>query len=236
MSWVDRYHVALGATALAVGLALAVIEWWSPEGVRRRAIAVAGLAAALLGGSGTARAWPWWLAAGLVVIVADDGAAEDQHPLGRSVGVLAVAGLIGVWVAVPDTEPPLVAAVLLTPLVASQAARGRPVGRAGTAALVVAVLGAVWVGSAGRGSALAAVCAVGAVAVAPLVLGLTRPLVGPRWWTLAGAHLVVVLAVPRVVMRWSVPLAWCASVVSLLLLAAVAAATASPRSSVLRRG
>lgn len=229
MSWVDRYHVALGATALAIGLAVAVIEWRSPATVRRRMIAVAGLAAAVLGGWGSPRAWPWWLAAGVVAVVADDGAAEHQHPLGRYVGVLAIAGLVGVWAAVPDTEPPLVAAALLAPVVVSQALAGRTVGRTGTAALVVALLGAVWVGSAGRGSALAAVCAVGAVAVAPPVLGFARSLVGPAWWALAGAHLVVVLAVPRLVMRWSVPLAWGASLGSLLVIGVVAASVATPR-------
>ncbi|MEI2700596.1 MAG: hypothetical protein V9E94_20495 [Microthrixaceae bacterium] len=75
----------------------------------------------------------------------------------------------------------------------------------GTAALVVALVGSVWVGSAGWGSALASVCAVGAVAVAPLVLGFGRPLAGRAWWTLASAHVVVVLVVPRAVMRWSLP-------------------------------
>ncbi len=229
MSWLERYHVVLGATALAVGLAVAVVEWWSPAIVSRRLLAVAGLAGAVLGGWGTARAWPWWLAAGLVVIVADDGAPEHQHPLGRSAGILAAVGLVGVWAAVPDTEPPLVVAALLTPVVASQAVRHRSIGRAGTAALVVSVLGAVWVGSAGWGSALAAVCAVGAVGVAPLVLGFARPLVGPAWWTLLGAHLVVVLSVPRPVMRWSVPLAWCVSLGSLLVIGLAAALVAVPR-------
>lgn len=229
MSWVDRYHVGLGAVALLIGLAVAVVDRWGPDPIQRRTLGLAGLAAAVLGGWGSDRSWPWWLLAALVVTVADDGEPDHQHPLGAWAGALAAAGLVGVWAAVPDTEPALVAAAVFVPVVAVRGATARPLGRAGTAALLVVVAGSVWVGSAGGGAALASICAVGATAVAPAVLGFGQALAGRAWWMLAAAHLVVVVAVPRVIMRWSMLAAWTVSLASLLVLAVVTAALARPR-------
>ncbi len=231
MNWVDRYHLAFGALAFGLGLVVSLLTRWAPQGVSRRALAVAGLVAAMVGGWGSPRAWPWWLAAAVLVVPADDARPDYQHPLGSWAGALAAVGAVGIWAAVPDTEAPLAVAAVLAPVVLTQAlgrtlghgTLGSPIGRVGTAALVVALVGSVWVGSAGWGSALASVCAVGAVAVAPLVLGFGRPLAGRAWWTLASAHVVVVLVVPRAVMRWSVPAAWVAAAVSLALLAAISA-------------
>ena len=235
MSWVDRYHLAFGALAFGLGLVVSLLTRWAPQGVSRRALAVAGLVAAMVGGWGSPRAWPWWLAAAVLVVPADDARPDYQHPLGSWAGALAAVGAVGIWAAVPDTEAPLAVAAVLAPVVLTQALGrtlghgtlgstvGSPIGRVGTAALVVALVGSVWVGSAGWGSALASVCAVGAVAVAPLVLGFGRPLAGRAWWTLASAHVVVVLVVPRAVMRWSLPAAWVAAAVSLALLAAISA-------------
>lgn len=231
MSWVDRYHLAFGALAFGLGLVVSLLTRWAPQGVSRRALAVAGLVAAMVGGWGSPRAWPWWLAAAVLVVPADDARPDYQHPLGSWAGALAAVGAVGIWAAVPDTEAPLAVAAVLAPVVLTQAlgrtlghgTLGSPIGRVGTAALVVALVGSVWVGSAGWGSALASVCAVGAVAVAPLVLGFGRPLAGRAWWTLASAHVVVVLVVPRAVMRWSLPAAWVAAAVSLALLAAISA-------------
>lgn len=245
MNWVDRYHLAFGALAFGLGLVVSLLTRWAPQGVSRRALAVAGLVAAMVGGWGSPRAWPWWLAAAVLVVPADDARPDYQHPLGSWAGALAAVGAVGIWAAVPDTEAPLAVAAVLAPVVLTQALGrtlghgtlghatlghatvgstvGSPIGRVGTAALVVALVGSVLVGSAGWGSALASVCAVGAVAVAPLVLGFGRPLAGRAWWTLASAHVVVVLVVPRAVMRWSVPAAWVAAAVSLALLAAISA-------------
>ena len=235
MNWVDRYHLAFGALAFGLGLVVSLLTRWAPQGVSRRALAVAGLVAAMVGGWGSPRAWPWWLAAAVLVVPADDARPDYQHPLGSWAGALAAVGAVGIWAAVPDTEAPLAVAAVLAPVVLTQALGrtlghgtlgstvGSPIGRVGTAALVVALVGSVWVGSAGWGSALASVCAVGAVAVAPLVLGFGRPLAGRAWWTLASAHVVVVLVVPRAVMRWSLPAAWVAAAVSLALLAAISA-------------
>ena len=65
------------------------------------------------------------------------------HPLGEWTVALTVVSLVGVWSAVPDTEPPLAAGCVLVGLGAERLVAGRAVGRPGTAALVVAVAGAV---------------------------------------------------------------------------------------------
>jgi len=229
MNWVDRYHVVLGAEALLVGVLVAALDRWSPAALRTRYLALAGVVAALLGGWGSARIWPWLLVAGALLLSRDDATSEHQHPLGRWTGPLALAGLVGVWAAVPDTEPPLVAAAVLLPLVSLRSVQRRPIGPTDTAVLVVAVLGAVWVGSAGWGAALAASCAIGATAVAPAVLGFGRHLAGAAFGWLAATHLVVVLLVPRLVMRWSVPAAWGTAVLALILIAAIAGTVTHPR-------
>lgn len=170
-----------------------------------RLIALAGVVGALLGGLGSPRAWPWLVVAVLVVAWPDEPASA--HPLGRYTAALTVVSLAGVWSAVPDTEPALAVGLVLAPMALVRAVRGPSAGPAATAALVVAVSGAVWVGSAGWGAALATFVAVGVVAVGPLVLGFGRALAGTSLAVLAGAHTLAALVVPRVVMRQSVPVA-----------------------------
>lgn len=218
-----RYHLTLAVVALAVGAGVAVADGRSP-GVRRRALGAAGLAGALLGGWGSPRGWPWLVAAALLVVAEDR--PEPAHPLGRLVPALTVVSLAGVWAAVPDTEPPLAAALVLLPSALLRAARGTRTGVAGTAALVVAVLGAVWVGSAGWGAALASAGAVGAVAVAPAVARFGREWRGRAAAVVVAAHLVVALVVPRLVMRRSPAVAAAAALAALAALGGVAAVVA----------
>lgn len=200
---VERWHLDLAATALVVGLAIAGVDRWAVVALRRFTVATAGLMGAVLGGWGNQRAWPWLAAAAMVVLWPDD--EHRPHPLGRWTVALAVVSLAGVWAAVPDTEPPLAVGCVLVGLGLSRAVSGRPAGPSGTAALVVAVLGSVWVGSAGWGAAMASACAVGMVLCAPLAAGFTGHAVPPAGRRiLIGAHVVVALLLPRTVMRLDV--------------------------------
>lgn len=196
---VERWHLDLAATALAVGLVIAGGDRWAGVAVRRFTIAAAGLTGAVLGAWGNQRAWPWLAAAAVLALWPDN---EDRpHPLGPWTVTLAVVSLAGVWSAVPDTEPPLAAGCVMVGLGLNRWVSRRPVGPAGTAALVVSVLGSVWVGSAGWGAAMASACAVGMVLCAPVAAGFTARGIRPTGrGGLIGAHLVVALVVPRAVM------------------------------------
>ncbi len=169
---IDRYHLVLAVWSASLGLGCAVLDRFGPTRVQRHVLALAGVAGVLLGGWGSTRVWPWVVAATLVVAWPDR--PSRPHPLGRHAVGCTVVSLLGVWSAVPDTEPALAAGLVLAPVALVRSARGPSVGPGGTAALVVAVLGAVWVGSAGWGAALATAAAVGVVAVGPLVLGFAR--------------------------------------------------------------
>lgn len=242
----QRYHMgdallALGdgvvLAAVLVGLGLLAGKFDRPVvnrlagSVTARWLALAGMIGAVLGSAGSPRAAPWLVAAIAVLLLPDE--PTRSHPFGRWTALLAVVSLAGIWSAVPDTEPPLMTAMVLVPSALWWARTDRSPGPAGTAALVVAGGGAAWVGSAGWGSALATVCAVGAVAVAPAVLGFGRRLTGRALVAVAGVHLVVALVVPRSIMRREVPVAAGAAVVALLVVGAVTR-TAATRAAATR--
>jgi len=217
---VDRYQITVAAVALVAGVLVAGIDVWArsvarPDAVTTRLLArswaTAGLAGALIGGWQSPRSTLWWIAAVAVVVPGDGDGDRRPHPLGRSVPVLALIGLVGVWSAMPDTEPAVAIAFALAPLTALTAltllhrGRGQVVGPAGTAALVVGVLGAAWVGSAGRVVGVAAIGTVAVLAFAPAVLGwrVLRP--GPGRTALIAAQAAAGLVLPRAVMQRSVP-------------------------------
>lgn len=216
---IERYHLVLAGWALLAGLGVLAADVFAPARVRAHLVAAGVLLGVLLGGWGSTRAWPFWLAAALCCAWADR--PSSPHPLGRHVAALTVVSLLGVWSAVPDTEAPLAAAAALVPIGMRRSARGPSIGPAGTTALVVAVLGATWVGSAGWGAALATGCAVAMVAVAPAVLRFGRALAGPSLAVVAGAHVLVAMAVPRAIMRRPVPVAAAVAAAVLVLLGAV---------------
>ena len=226
---IERYHLTLAAQALVVGLIAAAFDQWAPEWMRNRVVAAAGLAAGFLGAWGNPRALPWLIPALLLVIPADQPARS--HALGSWTLPMAVLSLAGVWSAVPDTEAPLAAACVLAPLALGGAASGRTVGPVASASLVVSIIGAAWVGSAGWGAALAPCVAVGMIGVAPVVLGLRPTGMGSRSTrVLLVAHTPVALLVPRVVAFRSVPAAIAIdlAVVIVLVLVARAAQPSTP--------
>lgn len=211
---VDRYQLVVAAVAFGVGVVVALVDHWvrvvaRPDAVTTAAAvrmwAIAGLAGALVGGWLTPRSLPWWAAASILVVVPDR--PQSPHPLGRLAPLLCLVSLAGVWSAVPDTEAAVAMAAVLVPLAASHARRGPSPGPAGSAALAVGVLGAVWVGSAGRGAALAAAAAVGMLVIAPAVLGWGELPRGRGRTMLVVSHVVVALVLPRAVMERSAAVA-----------------------------
>ena len=106
----------------------------------------------------------------------------------------------------------------------------RPVGPAGTIALGVAVLGPVWVGSAGWGAALATVSAIGVVAAAPLVDGFRRATLSRAGWAVVvAAQVLIALPLSRVIMRQSVVVAVMLSAMGLTASLLVMTAVVVPR-------
>lgn len=223
--------------SLAVGVAIALLDRWAGRKVSRHLLGAAALAAALLGAWPNPRTWPWLIAAAVLTVWPDDATRSDpvvSHPLGSWTVAATVVSLVGVWSAVPDTEPALAAGCVLAALGLERLLGRRPVGRPGTAALVVAVVGATWVGSAGWGSAVATVCAVGMVLCAPVAVGFGRAELsdgGRRPWvlpTLLAAHAVVALAVPRFVMRRDTAVAAAIAVAVMVALNVLARLVAGP--------
>lgn len=209
---IQRYHLDLAVVAAAVGIVVLVAAVRLPA-VRARAVALAGAAGAVLGSMDHPRGVVWVAAALVAVLVPGDGVPNhevpnhevpdrerERHPLGRFTLGLTVVTLVGVWAGVPDTEPALSVGLTLAPLACWHLATGRAPGRVGTVAAVVAVLGAVWTGSAGWGAALASVGAVGLIASAPVVAGFTRPARGTGLGVLVTLQIVVGLGLPRLVM------------------------------------
>ncbi|MCO5321177.1 MAG: hypothetical protein M9922_07235 [Microthrixaceae bacterium] len=201
---VQRYHLELAVIALACGALVAAVELYLPR-TSNRTVAIAAALGALLGSWGNPRGVLWVIVAALVVVSADD--PEQPHPLGRHTVALTVVALVGIWAAVPDTEPPLAAIGALLPISVLQGVKGQIPGPGATAALVVAVAGAVWVGSAGWGAALATVGAIGLIASAPIIIGFNRAFHGRRLVVLLMFQGLVGLLMPRWVMSRPVGMA-----------------------------
>ncbi len=204
-TFVDRYHLGLALVALLAGAVVAAPDRRLPA-VSRRAVGLAALVGALLGGRGIDGAVIWCLFLALVAALPDRG--EPPHVLEQWAVPFALVSLVGIWTAVPDTEPPLALACALAPVALAWVVRKRSVGPVGTAALVAGVVGAVWVGSAGRTAVLVSVVALGMVAIAPLVsLGRQWHPSGQGWIVLGVVHAVVALGVPRQLLDVDVPTA-----------------------------
>jgi len=225
---VERWHLYLAAWAVAAGVVVVAAELRAPVWIRDRSVAVAGLTGALLGSLDSARSVIWVMLAVLLVMPADR--QRPPHPLGAMTVTAAMVSLVGVWSAVPDTEPPLAAGCVLAVVGAERLWSRRPVGPPASAALVVAVVGAAWVGSAGSTPAIASAAAVGMVLCAPAVLGF-RKLDLQRAAALAAVHVVGALTVPRLLMRQDSRTAVIGAVALLLVDLAIAAVVGRLRSA-----
>lgn len=196
-SMIARYHLDLAALALALGVVVLVVTMRVPV-FASRAVAVAAAGGAVLGSMGNPRGIVWVAPALLVVLPADDD--RRPHPLGRFTLALTVVALAGIWSAVPDTEPPLAASFALAPISLWYLAGRRAPGVAATAAAIVAMAGAVWVGSAGWGAAVATVGAIGLIATAPMVFGFGAVRCTTTLTVLVSLQFMVGLLLPRFVM------------------------------------
>jgi hypothetical protein len=227
---IERYHLVLAAIALATGTVLAVLDRRGPKMLRDRVPGLVLSAAALLSVIvGVAHWFPWFVVAAVAVAPPDEG--EPAHPLGSWTWLLAVVSLVGIWASVPDTEPALAAGACLAPVAIGRRITGRPPGPVGTAILVALVAGAAWVGAAERVAPLCTASAVGAVLVAPLLLGYRRALTGAGLAVVAVVHCATALAGSRTIMSMAGPDALGGAVVLLAIDAAavlVGAALSGP--------
>lgn len=181
----------------------------------------------------------------------ESGQSRPDGTLRRWTPVMAMASLIGIWAAVPDTEPALVAGAVLLPVAliavvrtgaaarSSDAPRFRDAARPRDAdlssatarlqdtassrdvcssalpvfqwaehiAVIVTIVGAAWVGSAGWWSARASVVAIGVLLWVPVIES-ARSIPQHRSATLVAVHMVVALVLPRSVMGMSPAWAW----------------------------
>lgn len=201
---IQRYHLDLAVVALTAGV---VVLWATSRApvAAKRAVALAGVVGALLGSLTASRGIPWVVVAALVLLAADR--PGRPHPLGRLTPILAVIALAGIWTAVPDTEPAVAVGFVLLPVALAHFSHLRAPGPAATLAVVVMVIGAAWTGSAGWGTALAAMGAVGLIATAPLVCGFGAVRDPARLGVLVGLQCAVGLLLPRFVAFRSVPVA-----------------------------
>lgn len=224
-----RFNVLFALRGLALGSIVAGVDIAIGRRHPTIPVAAAGAIAALIGIESSPRWAPWLVPAIVVVGVAlaleVRGGRSVQvagHPLDPITALLAVVTLIGVWSAVPDTEPAIAGAVLLLPLAATRLRWHRPVTPTAWLALVVIIGGSVWVGSAGWPSALAVVCVAGLVATAPLVAGFGAPLATSLVIRLGGAQAVVALVLPRAMMRQTPWIAWTIGLSAVAVLTALA--------------
>lgn len=226
---VERYHLALAAFAGLMGLGVSVVDRIGPVALSRRSLGVVVAITMVLTREGWRATSTAVAVIGVVtamaLLVAED-VTPPIHPLGRWVAAMGCVSLVGIWASVPDTEAPAAAMCCLGPLALARAASGRGVGRSGWAALCVLIVSTAWIGSAGWGSARATACAVGAVLLAPLVLGLRpEPPVGGAMVALVLVHIGYALAVPRGIMRLepiaATTLALASSALLALLIAAI---------------
>ncbi|CAN5559565.1 hypothetical protein BH10ACT3_BH10ACT3_10440 [soil metagenome] len=205
----ERYHLGVALIALTLGAIAAVIEWLVSSRV------------------------------GMAADDTDDSSdlLRRNHPMGPITVALAVASLAGVWLGVPDTEAPLAAGAALVPLAVTGWVRRRSPHLLGTATLVVVVVGAAQIGSAGAFPARMTGAAVGAVLVAPLMIGLidaervSRVFRPKGVATVSSVHVVVAVVGCRIIMRLSRPGAVLGALASLAIVAAAIAVARQPASA-----
>lgn len=198
----DPYHPGLALFAGAVGLLIAL--WLTAQRARR---GVEGDGGGRLAGSGAVGVGLATLLGFVplgIGIVAAVGAVAAGAGLRRAdsrvVGVLGFISLVGVWAAVPDTEPALVVAGVIGVPVLLRRFTDCTIGDRVALVLLVAVT--AWIGSAGR---VEIVGGLGCVAM----LGIGSRRSGERSDSGGGAllftHLALVVISSRVVTRLSMP-------------------------------
>lgn len=223
---IGRYQVVLACVSLAVGSAVVLADRLArhrhvgrpaADAFSARLLGAAGVAGCVLGGWAHPGVGIWLVAAVLAAVPADGG--ETTHPLGTAVVPMTLASIAGLWLAVPDTEPAVAMSCVLIPVAVWENHKGVRPAPAGTVALAVMVSGVALVGAAGRPVVVAGLCSVVMIIAVPIMTGWHRITVRSHRLTLVGAHMVVVLSVPRLLMgrTWRVSLLVAALITSALL-------------------
>lgn len=197
----EAFHPGLAVSMAAVGSALAV-AWYVLDRRREgpspsRLVPVAAVGAAALVASGRLSVGAVGVVAVGVVLVAGFGLLSPAalRPDSPMVPAYLVVSMIGVWAAVPDTEPALVLGGIVVPsVVLGRCRQPAVIDRVVGIALVVL---AAWSGSAGRSEIVGGLGCVGLLALPPRLEVATRL----RAPTLFVVHLAVVVVSSRVVTR-----------------------------------
>ena len=213
-----RYHPELAARGLLVGLLVAIgfaIVGRGPVVGRLALVVVVSVVAQIYHGVVALAVGPGFAA--LLIVVAAIKALAPAPPPRADVallGPLLLISLAGVWAAVPDTEPALIAAaVLVAPLCAGQLHPARSIDRVAAIAAVVVAGVAGSQGADGHGLVGGLTC-VGLMiaplrriqrpAITPVEIGVTFSVEHRVAGRVAALHLAVVFVSARVLTRWDV--------------------------------
>lgn len=154
----DRWHLGLGLQGAIVGALTAVVfRTWRPRHPEvlcaAAAIAMTMMAVEDLLPS---RWWLWFLPFLLASRRPPDSAGADVD---RGVSAVVLVSMAGLWATVPDTEGPLIVAMVLGPSLIWTVVRPTPIRGVGTAAALIAFVAAAVGGASGSAPAvLGSVC------------------------------------------------------------------------------
>lgn len=216
MHVLDRFHASLALESLGVGLAVTLV--WAAIRRGRASGGVVTFATATAASLLIARhyVFPIPVVIGMAVVLL--GGAAVRRLDASTVGVLAVVSLTGVWLAVPDTEVPLIAVGVVAAPALWASRRSTPFAVVDRLAAIGLVVLAAWVGSAGRSEVVGGIGCVGLLAVP-----LSRSDETPQWVGTVAVHAVAVAVSSRLVTRLPVEAAVPAVVLLLVVASGISA-------------
>lgn len=202
--FVDRWHVYLGVSGLAIGVLAVVVVSAVPLRRADPTSLVVLVAVLAVWVRGDLVHGAWWAFGGALALASTRRSAGDGGPIDRwAIGTVLLAA-VGLWATVSDTEIPLLVGTILGPVLVQSLVIGRPFGRWQLWVCLVVLLLSAIEGAAGTAAGLlGAICCVTWVLVAATVAPSVRDrAVSPRS-AVAGviAPVVVGVVASRVVGR-----------------------------------